>query len=330
MKSPLGHTNSMWQKLISFLKNWTLPVSMLVGIIGCLVVDALPLSMVVRRGIVNTAEVVQPSLIFAMLFLTCCRIDYKQLRLHRWQGLLLGVQCCLSALLFGVAAWTKGSAVSLVMESAMLCAITPTATAAAVVANKLKGDMSGVIAYTMLSNFLAAVVLPLFAPLLHDSEMAFWPAFGAVLARILPMLIAPFLLAVLVRKYSARLLRLIVGVSDLPFYLWCLCLPISIALAMKTLLHSNIGVGVALSIAVVSLCVCLVSFSIGRQIGRCYDTPVAGAQSLGQKNTAFGIWVAYTFLTPVTSVAGGFYAIWHNVYNAWQLAEQRKRKSSAP
>ena len=42
-------------------------------------------------------------------------------------------------------------------------------------------------------------------------------------------------------------------------------------------------------------------------------------QALGQKNTVFAIWFAYTFMTPVTAIAGGFYSVWHNIVNTWQL-----------
>lgn len=316
--------------MLLFLKNWTLPISMFIGIFGYLLVDALPLSTTLRQGMLRGAELVQPMLIFAMLFLACCRINYKELRLRPWHVVLLMVQALLF-LLFGIGTlWLRGSVGSIVLECAMLCAIMPTATAAAVVTNKLKGDMTGVITYTMLSNLLAAVTLPLFAPFLHShSCVPFWQGFFNVLAHIFPILVVPFLLAVAVRVLSPRLLKAIGSISDLAFYLWCICLPISIALAMRTLMHARLSFGVILCIAGISLGVCLFSFYIGRKVGCRYGTSVAGAQSLGQKNTAFGIWVAYTFLTPVTSVAGGFYAIWHNVYNAWQLSKQRKKESNA-
>ena len=34
--------------------------------------------------------------------------------------------------------------------------------------------------------------------------------------------------------------------------------------------------------------------------------------------------MGYTFLTPDTSIAGGFYSIWHNVYNSWQLYKENR------
>ena len=70
---------------------------------------------------------------------------------------------------------------------------------------------------------------------------------------------------------------------------------------------------------------CILQFWAGRCIGAKVGRPISGGQSLGQKNTAFAIWMAYTFLDPVTSVAGGFYSLWHNIYNSWQLARHQKQ-----
>ena len=59
---------------------------------------------------------------------------------------------------------------------------------------------------------------------------------------------------------------------------------------------------------------CFLQFFAGRRIGS-----ITGGQTLGQKNTGFLIWLGYNYLTPVTSVAGGLYAIWQNLFNSWEL-----------
>ena len=56
----------------------------------------------------------------------------------------------------------------------------------------------------------------------------------------------------------------------------------------------------------------------GRRAGKLSKTITAG-QALGQKNTIFTIWMGYTFMMPETSIVGGFYSIWHNIYNSRQL-----------
>ena len=86
--------------------------------------------------------------------------------------------------------------------------------------------------------------------------------------------------------------------------------------------------GFVLLIAGVSLLSCLLQFLIGRLVGVSYGEPISAAQALGQKNTVFAIWLAYTFLSPVTALAGGFYSVWHNVVNSWQLRRAMKAENS--
>jgi BASS family bile acid:Na+ symporter len=79
-------------------------------------------------------------------------------------------------------------------------------------------------------------------------------------------------------------------------------------------------------IALVSLVCCLVQFAVGRWVAARYGERVTGGQALGQKNTVFAIWFAYTFLTPVTAIAGGFYSLWHNIVNTWQMYKHNHKK----
>lgn len=81
----------------------------------------------------------------------------------------------------------------------------------------------------------------------------------------------------------------------------------------------------------VSIVCCIFQFGTGRLVGRIYShgDKVTAGQSLGQKNTGFLIWLGYSYMTPVTSVAGGLYAIWHNLFNSWELWRMRKNAKFA-
>lgn len=57
----------------------------------------------------------------------------------------------------------------------------------------------------------------------------------------------------------------------------------------------------------------------GRNDGVQPSIRVTAGQAFGQKNTVFVIWLGLVFLDPVTSVVGGFYSVWHNLVNSWQL-----------
>ena len=101
-------------------------------------------------------------------------------------------------------------------------------------------------------------------------------------------------------------------------------LALAIAVTTRIIVHSDFGLAVDCGIALSSLIACAVQFFIGRKIGIRYGSRIAACQAFGQKNTTLAIWMGYTFLTPATSIAGGFYSIWHNVYNSWQLYKENR------
>ena len=141
------------------IKEWMLPIAMLTGASIYLIYHYMP-DPVHRLGPVlqGIVGVLQPMLIFAMLFLTFCRIEPRELKPHRWHWWLLLVQGGLFVVLGLVAValmrWASDSGVVILIESAMLCLICPTATAAAVVTRKLGGDVAGITTYTIFINIL--------------------------------------------------------------------------------------------------------------------------------------------------------------------------------
>ena len=99
--------------MLKFLKNWTLPVAMLLGAIGYPVFISL--------------SFLTPILIFTMLLLTFCKVspcDLKPKPLHLWL-LLIQIFGSLAVYLL-LYRFNK-----IVAEGAMVCVICPTATAAA-------------------------------------------------------------------------------------------------------------------------------------------------------------------------------------------------------
>lgn len=282
-------------------------------------------------------SIVQPLLIFFMLFLSFTRIEPKQLRPHRWQGWLLLVQSLgfvLSALatLWWVEADTP---FHFFMECVMICFICPTATAASVITDKLGGDIAGLITYTVLINVLASVLIPLFVPLVRPVEgVSFYTAFCMILAKVFPLLIGPCIAAWLLRFLFPALHRRLVRISNLSFYLWAVALTLAILMSLRALFRSHASAKVIFLLALASALVCFFNFAIGKYLGRRYEAKrderfcgtarVSVTQSIGQKNTVFAIWLGYTFFSPITSITGGLYSIWQNSFNSWQLEQKRK------
>ena len=45
----------------------------------------------------------------------------------------------------------------------------------------------------------------------------------------------------------------------------------------------------------------------------------SGKQTGGQKNTAFAIWIACTYLSPLSAVGPGCYILWQNIINSIEI-----------
>jgi len=97
-------------------------------------------------------------------------------------------------------------------------------------------------------------------------------------------------------------------------------------MTVKTIVHTHLSLAYQLGLAVISLACCFLQFYFGRKIGKYYDDGVTAGQALGQKNTILAIWLGYTFFTPITAIAGGFYSVWHNLANSYQLYKHRENK----
>jgi len=315
-------------KVRTFLRRWVLPIGMALGAVMYLGYRQMDFLHPAGPVFLKIISIAQPAMLFFMLFLTFCKVEPKELKPTKWGWRLLLIQggsfAAMGLLMFLLPDFEG----KVIIESAMLCMICPTATAAAVVTDKLGGEMPGLITYTILINLATAVLVPLFVPLAHPMEgMSFIKAFLLILSKVFPLLICPALLAWAVRYFMPRLHRWIVQFKDLAFYVWAVSLTVAILMTARAICQSDASMLVMGGIAAASLVCCAFQFWAGKKIGAKYGDKITAGQALGQKNTVFCIWMGYTFMDPVTSVAGGFYSIWHNCFNSWQLYRVEKGKT---
>ena len=164
--------------MLKVLKNWTLPIAMLVGVLGY------PLFL--------KLSFLTPYLIFSMLLLTFSKVSPNELKpkaLHLW---LLLIQL-LGALVVYLLLFRFDK---IVAEGVMVCVICPTATAAAVITSKLGGSASSLTTYTLLANIGAAIAVPILFPLIENHpDVSFWSSFCLILGKVFPLLISPFIVA---------------------------------------------------------------------------------------------------------------------------------------
>lgn len=313
-------------KISQTLRDWALVASMIIGVAAYLIYSMLDPAPAVRHFAAETVAVVQPVLIFLMLLLTFCKVDLRHLRLCRWHGWLLLIQCGLFCGIGSVLAlMPRGTGMDVVMEGAMICLICPTATAAAVITRKLGGSMEHITTYTILINLAASMLIPAILPYVHPNPgVTTLTASLLILGKVFPLLLLPLVCGMLIRQLLPKLRDLLVGNPDMPFYIWMVSLSLALAVTARSIAHSTVPLSVQAWLMAVSLACCAFQFWAGRKIGGIYDDKISAGQALGQKNTVFAIWLGYTFFTPVTSIAGGFYSIWHNVVNSWQLYRHHK------
>lgn len=110
--------------MLKFIKNWTLPIAMLVGALGYLVLSNLsfinPVKPYINEGIVWFT----PFLIFAQLLLTFCKVEPRELLPKAWHLWLLSFQALSCVVLAGVLLiFPLSDAYRSVLEGAMVCLI---------------------------------------------------------------------------------------------------------------------------------------------------------------------------------------------------------------
>jgi BASS family bile acid:Na+ symporter len=296
-----------------------------------------------------------PWLIFFMLFFTFCKVNPLDLRLHKWHWVVLTTQLFFSfATYILVIHWTSSA---ILAQGLLMCFIMPTATAAPIIAGKMGGSIQNLTAFTLLSNFATAIIVPATFPLINPAaDMTFWPAFLLILSRVAPLLLGPFFSAWLVRLAfqwrTGREFVLPVRVAVVPFYLWVASIVVLTSVVTETVITNfEFQISNILILLVCSFFVCLAQFGLGKLIGYYLPAPSKGrdyqdvlinpaaapttmagvssitaGQAFGQKNTSLGVWMAQTYLDPLAALGAAAYIIWQNLFNSLQLTLAARKK----
>lgn len=321
----------MKERIIRFFKLWTLPLGMFAGVGIYLMFHYIPLLSPLKVLANGAEDYIMPFMIFVMLFTTFCKVNPREMRIRRWHVVMILFQlvCCLAVAL--PVHYFPDFGYSVVAQGALVCLIAPTGTAAAVIAGRLGGNETTLTTYTIVSNLVAAVMIPLVFPLVElHSAGSFAEQFALILRHVFPLLICPFLAAWALREFAPKVHALVVKFcGSLAFYLWGVSLVIAIGLTLRSVVNSHFNPHVLVLLALSGLIVCAWQFGTGKLVGRHYNDYISCGQGNGQKNTLLDIWTAYTYLSPVISVAQSCYIVWQNIVNSWQLWAKGKRDAEA-
>ena len=315
--------------IIRFVKDWTLPVAMTTGTVAYLVFYYVPQLDAAGDRLGPVLDVLMPVMVFLTLLITFCKVDFHQMRLHRWHLGVLVAQLLLVALNIGIIFYVEASAEQkLLWEAVLTCIIGPSAAAAPVVVGKLGGNISTMTTYTLISAFLSALLIPVVFPLLEQTaHVDFMSALLIILEKVSMVLLLPLALGWLIQHYVEPLRRWVVSQPNLSFYSWAVSLSITTGITVKNIVHSQSSVSLLLLIAVSTLALCFVQFGAGRGVGRWLGETVNAGQALFQKNTGLSIWVAYMYLNPVASIGAGCYVLWQNIINSVEIWLYQRKKA---
>lgn len=264
--------------------------------------------------------------LFQILYVTFCKIEFRDLQPRKWHFVIQVTRTCLSAFmvlliyLFGANADTK-----LILEGMFICFICPTASAVVVIAEKLGGSVGSLTIFTIIANMFTMVIIPLFFPMVErEAHITFLSAALMLLRNVTVVLVIPLLLSQLTRRFLPGVVKWLAGFRNLGFYIWCINLAVVTGVTLRNITYSAVSGWVLWMLLITPFFVCLIQFAIGKAIGRIWGDSISAGQALGQKNTVIGIWLTLTFLNPLAAVAPGAYVLWQNLVNGWQLWYKEK------
>ena len=260
-----------------------------------------------------------PYLIFAMLFITYCRLSPKQIRPGKFDWQLLFIQILLGTLIYGLFFWWNHT----LAEGIFICVFVPTATAAPVITSMLGGNIKKVVTYSLVSNLFVAVFGPIILAWIGDQkDLTFAKSFVLILSEVAPLLLIPLLSAFSLQYALPKLHQKVADHQQLSFYIWALSLFIivggCVSFAINTWTPESTWLMAALFLGAGA--VCLLQFYVGRKFGNKFGDPVSGGQALMQKNTVLAVWLAMAYMNPIASIGPAAYILWQNIINSWQIA----------
>lgn len=209
-------------------------------------------------------------------------------------------------------------------QAAFITSAAPTAIAAPVIISLKRKKVEFTMISLILSNASVAILLPFLLPFLLGGSMNI-----SVIQVLVPVLITfsmPLLAAQILKYAVPKVWRVLVSWKDSSFYILVVNIYIATSDAssyIRNELSSSIGIVFLIGLTIAILCVAY--FGLGWLIGG-KEYAHEASQSLGQKNNAFTIWIALTFMNPVAALGPVFYVLFQNGYISWELYKHGKPK----
>ena len=161
--------------IVSLLKNWTLPVAIILGTALYLVFAFVPQLEDAAVTFGEVIAVIFPMSVFATLFITFSKVDFHLMGLRRWHIVVVLLQLMLVGfvtlliLLYTEYVDPERKSFFCVALALLTCVIAPCASASPVVTAKLGGNLTAMTSFVLLSSIVTAVAIPAVFPLVSPS-----------------------------------------------------------------------------------------------------------------------------------------------------------------
>ena len=294
-------------------KQYVLPLAILLGFL--------------LHGVCASLGGLVPVLIFCILLLTFVAVDIHHLRPTLFDWGLIFYQVAVGLAVYFAITLLGGS--KIIAEGVMMGMLTPVAASSTVVACMLGANRERVTTFALVGNSSMAVVLPVIFTLLGDHpELSLGNSYLLMLAKIGSVLALPFFIALMLQTWFPKANAALARRTSWSYYIWAVALLLTLGQTIHYILESGRGHWHEIIwLSALSLVVCAFQFWFGRKYGRRFGDVIGGAQMMGQKNSAMGIWMINTFLySPLSAVFMAFYSVWQNLWNALQIALKERGK----
>lgn len=286
------------------------------------------LSAMTLGGLIPQAHVLAGGirwLVIAMLFIVFLQIRFGRSSLHGSHVILFAANISVAFAAWGVSGLVGGRDIGL---AAFFCGIAPTAAAAPVIMSFLRGRVEFVVAAFLITNVGTAALLPFLLPLVLGQATP--EAFRQVSGSVGMIVFVPLAMAWLVRRIHPAAVIWPGKLRNVSFGMWLASMFLITSNASHFLrAHDTTPLDILMEIGLTSLLVCAANFAVGRWVGG-HAYRREASQALGQKNTAFTIYLAMTYASPLVALGPTFYVIWHNLWNSWQLQRMGRRPAAGP
>ncbi len=261
----------------------------------------------------STDHLIVPILIFLMLFVSFCSVRVRDLKVTRMQVTMALFQIIVSPLSYYIFLPFG----ELIAQGAMICFLAPIAMAAVAVGALLGGNKTAITTYTLVCNLVIALIAPYYLDVFGNGECTFLQ----IMWRVAPLLIMPMAAAQLLKLVWHDAADWIGSHGIVSFYMWLLTMLMTLGRTTGFVMgvRDDVSLSIGLGLVGIAFFACALQFFLGRKLGNYFGESVAGTQSLGQKNTALAVWMAQSFLSPVSSIAPTAYIIWQNLANSYQM-----------